>query len=669
MKSNCWFRAGLRFGFLRLSTVMAVLAAVAGCDQNRPAGVPASVVASPKTRGTGWVSLRQLGESELRCDRPIDCLASSADGSHVAVEVADAIEVRESSKLKLVRRIPLAAREVVIELAIADGGRFVAAVLVNLGSSDIAFFRAWVEDRVLVEMKDEGRVAVSVAFSPDGSILAGGSVPARDDPFEEKPRRDESSFVWTWDLPEGKLRYRRSIGEERPVTLSCSGTPSRCRVVCSSGSILDVDEKDVVKLPDQGESRGVRAGVISPDGRNLMLFNGADWLLIRNLEVPGETEHYIDRRYGAPIFAHTTEKLPAWSRSSDGGIRFDATASDEGGFVECPPLSAMAGVPGGVVVSTEFCLQTILRDAGKHGIRPPGHLLEVTGLEVSRDGRWVASVSQDRTLRIWSTTDGSEKACLTSAEAWWSDIGISADGEKLAAVDAAKNSVEIHSLPDGRFIRSLKHPGHDPTGANFGQDGQTLATAGRDGMVRFWNVQTGEQIRSMNGMRGPGFGIKFGADDSQLLLVNGVDLRILDVATSRRLELPTGFRALDEEPSEPWRRRGINAYPLERASFAMLRRSGKKSTVSVWTSSGKTWERMFETDDELELLPPSPDGSRIPVASDRRIEFLEVGSGKTSGVLKSTSVVTCGAWNADGKLFACGLKNGAVQVWAKEDLK
>lgn len=668
MKTKCWPCALPWLRFLRVSALLAGFATVAACDRNRSVTAPASIPTSPNARGTGLAPLLQLGRSELRCDRPIGCLASSADGSHVAIDLGDEIEIRESSNLKLVRRIPLAEGEVAVKLAIAAGGRFVAAVLVEMGSEDITLFRVWIEDRVLFTLKEESRDAVSIAFSQDGSMLAGGSVPARVDPFEKKPRPDESSFVWAWELPGGKLLYRKSIGEEHPVALACSGAPSRCRIVCESGAILDVDEKDVVKLPDQGESRRIRAAAITPDGRNVMLFDGADWLRTRDLEVQRINEHLIDRRFGMPVFAHTTERLPAWCSLARSGITFDDAVAGEGRFVECLPPSAMAGVPGGVVVSTDFCLQTIPRDPAKPGNKPPGHLLEITGLEVSRDGRWVASASRDRTLRIWSTADSSETACLTSSEAWWSGLGFSPDGQQLAVADTGKNAVEIRSVPDGRLLRSLKHPFHDPTDAAFGPDGRTLATSGRDGMVRLWNVQTGQQLRSMNGMRGPGFGIHFNAQGSQMLLVNGVDLRILEVETGRQVERPAGFQAVDPEPSDPWMRR-VSAYPLGPGSFAVLRQSGKPSTVGVWTSSGRTWERIFKEDHGLELLPPSPDASVIPIASDRQIEFLDVGSGATTGVLKSTSAVSCGAWSADGRVFACGLKSGAIQVWAKEERK
>ena len=56
----------------------------------------------------------------------------------------------------------------------------------------------------------------------------------------------------------------------------------------------------------------------------------------------------------------------------------------------------------------------------------------ITGLAVDAQGRWLASTSGDKTVKLWDLATGKERVTLPGAEAVWS-VAFSPDGRLLAS--------------------------------------------------------------------------------------------------------------------------------------------------------------------------------------------------------------------------------------------
>ena len=82
-----------------------------------------------------------------------------------------------------------------------------------------------------------------------------------------------------------------------------------------------------------------------------------------------------------------------------------------------------------------------------------GHTLSINAVAYSPDGRWLATASADRTVKIWEATTGLE-------------------------------------------VRTLTHSGVVWTLAFRPPDGRWLASAGGDGMIRLWEVSTGQEVHT-----------------------------------------------------------------------------------------------------------------------------------------------------------------------------
>jgi WD40 repeat protein len=127
----------------------------------------------------------------------------------------------------------------------------------------------------------------------------------------------------------------------------------------------------------------------------------------------------------------------------------------------------------------------------------------------------VVSGGADRTIRLWQTEMQSLARTYRTQGGEVTALDITADGRYLAGADA-DGSVRVWSNSSTRAVRTIKAHDGRITAVAFGPD-RMLATAGEDGKVKVWNLRAGRVVRTFGGNTGPVRALSFSTEGRRLV--------------------------------------------------------------------------------------------------------------------------------------------------------
>ena len=154
-------------------------------------------------------------------------------------------------------------------------------------------------------------------------------------------------------------------------------------------------------------------------------------------------------------------------------------------------------------------------------------------------------------------------------------------------------------------------------------DGETLATAGADKLVRFWSLATGEQVMQIEAHTSPVLSLAY-KPDGALLASGGADkeLKIWDTKTREQKNLVTGH---------PGNVAAI-AWPEKKAELITASDDGALRLCNETSKSpGKTWAK---ADGLLHCLAATADGKLLYGGADNGRVYAWDRTGKITRTLE-----------------------------------
>jgi predicted NACHT family NTPase len=285
--------------------------------------------------------------------------------------------------------------------------------------------------------------ALSVAFSPDGGLLALGSWDGA------------RSIIGLWQVSNWAL-VRTLDGETSKVTsvafspdgqlLASGNWATGNTAIPSTIKLWRVSDGELVHTLT-GHTGGVYSVAFSPDGELLAsgsedgtakLWRVSDGELVRSLE--GQTG-------GVLSVAFSPDGKLLASGSEDGTIKLWRVSDGE-------LVRSLEGQTGGVL-SVAF----------------------------SPDGKLLASGSEDGTIKLWQVANGGEVRTLSGHTDWVWSVAFSPDGQLLAS-GSSDGTIKLWGVSDGKLLQTYdQETGTGVRSIQFSPDGRLFAYGRRDATV------------------------------------------------------------------------------------------------------------------------------------------------------------------------------------------
>ncbi len=384
----------------------------------------------------------------------------------------------------------------------------------RLAASHSKYIRIWnVTDGTFQKLSGHAAQVRSVAFSPDGNILASGS---------------EDRTIKLWNMDTMKLSATLAHSSViRDVAFLPDGTQLASGGDDGTLTFWDVNSHRALKT-FAGHRGWVRSLSVSPDG--LLIASGGQDRTVKlwNIRSEEERQTYKGNTFARANSASVTPDGQAFAWIAGNYLLFENLAEDSS---QVPPkyveeITSVGISPDGQRLASGQSNGTItfrktpFSNPSKTFI---AHEKSVDSLDFSPDGRFLASGSQDRTVKLWNAADGMLFRTFTGHAGAIRSLDFSDDGTWLASGGDDKK-VKLWKVRHKAVFSTLS--GYDNTvrSLDFSHNGQWLASGGGN-RITFWNMTSNQKIPKK--VRGDVNSLSFSPDDR--FLASGNDNSMITI--------------------------------------------------------------------------------------------------------------------------------------------
>jgi len=442
-----------------------------------------------------------------------------------------------------------------------------------------------------------------VSFSPDGKILASGSL---------------DQTVKLWDVATGNLL--RTLAGHTGEVLSVAFSPDG-KSLASGGADKTIKFWDVATGREQkllvGHRTRVTSLAFSSDGK--LLASGGQDSTVKVWEVTsGRTLETL---------AGHLDKVTSLSFSPDN-------------------KTLASG-------SWDYTISLWHIGSGKKTRTLKGHSHEVLSVSFSPDGKWLVSGSQDNTLKLWDVASGKALKTLEAHSDAVFSVAFSPDGKTIAS-GSEDSTIKLWNAASGKALRTLKGHSRWVSSVTFSPNGRTLASGGADRIIRLWDVTKVSDPIQIIGSTCVDVSLSLSPDGKTIASgSNDSTIKLWNLASGKQLNPLTGHS--DFVTSVAF---SPDGQILASGSF--------DNTIKLWdVSSAKLLRSLKGHVGWVLSVSFSPDGKTLASASfDKSIKLWEVDTGRLTKTLSDhTSTINSVAFSPDGKTIASGSSDNTIKLW------
>jgi WD40 repeat protein len=170
-------------------------------------------------------------------------------------------------------------------------------------------------------------------------------------------------------------------------------------------------------------------------------------------------------------------------------------------------------------------LVKISRLNGEDYIKPLDLKVKVNGVAFSPNGRFIATVDDERQLKIWSREG--ELIRVHPSDRSVEKVAFSPDSQ-LVATAMGDRSIEIRQVKNGKIFKTLHTESGDTSkeksagilDIKFSGDGRSIAASSMDRTVTVWSLPSGELFKTLKGHQDWVYSVSF-SHDNKLIATSG----------------------------------------------------------------------------------------------------------------------------------------------------
>ncbi len=371
-----------------------------------------------------------------------------------------------------------------------------------------------------------------------------------------------------------------------------------------------------------------------------------------------------------------------------------------------------------------------------------GHTESIYDLAFTPDGKNIVSCGygQDRTIRIWDVNTGRMLSSIveytraveispdgklmatasggglpikirdfkklsvigelnTGGESIW-DMKFSRDGKRLYSI-SYEETLKVWDMESGKLLKEINTKEdkaqkryHKPfMKLTLHPDGKTAAVGDSKGRVRFWDTETGEEKRIIEGHHSVVPVVKY-SPDGKIIASASADntLKIWDSADGslvkhilmftqtnglcfspdgRSLAAGGNSRTLFVFDTSTWKlthKLKGHTKPISRIVYSpdgrQIASSGTENRVILWDAQTGNIMKTIEFKTLVNHIAYSPDGKTLAVAGGgKKIQFFDTETGKEIYIISSSPTVLWLAYSPDGKHISAGCRDSRIRVF------
>ncbi len=277
-----------------------------------------------------------------------------------------------------------------------------------------------------------------------------------------------------------------------------------------------------------------------------------------------------------------------------------------------------------------------------------GHRYRVTSVLYSPNGKYIASGSEDGTVKIWDAETGSLVTTLKGHEERVTSVIYSPDGKYIISGSWDKTII-IWDVKTGKKLKVLT--GSDLVNSlSYSPDGNKIASGSRNKTIIIWDINTGKKL---NTLRVPGRVSSLSYSPNGKYITSGNNDRtiiIWDAKTGKKLKIlrvPVRVSSLSYSPNGKY-----------------IISGSKDGTIIIWDAKTGEKLKIFQHSGNVTSVIYSPNGNKIASGSDDGSVI--IWNTKTLEKLKTlkwpSGDITSLSFNRDENI-AGGGRDSNIKIW------